>query len=392
MSESRRHQDYGEWIAERKHHRFSPSTLQNREACPCYESSGEANEAAIEGTIAHSAVESGKDDSRLSDGHAAMVAECLDFVQQRKNLFFDGGTEIKEVYLPVDDLDTTAGYVDHVLMNPTQTYAELIDWKFGRWPVEPAPNNLQGIAYALGLFHTYPTLQQIRFFFKQPALELITDVIWTRSDIPRLYARVRATVEKAKIAAAQVAKGDFSMARPMIPACNFCSNIGACTKVTDLVCKVGSKYFPIEIPEDITPTKIHSAADTTLGLRLAQVVKVWADGYRRLATNRIVEGTVPIPEGFMLVSQTRRAIIDDVAFEKVALQYLTQDEYNDTKKILFGAVEKAIMLKAERGHKKASVEKFAEHLASAGATDESQPYTFLKAVAKKETNQTSTTN
>lgn len=394
-SYSRVEKDYAEWPdpnAERKHHRFSPSTLQNREVCPCYDSTGEANEAAIEGTIAHGAAETGKDDDRLSDGHAAMVAECLDFIEQRKSgpFFAEGGSELKEVYLPVDDLETTAGYVDHVLLNPEKTYAEMIDWKFGKWPVEPAENNLQGIAYALGLFRAYPSLQTIRFFFKQPAIGLTTEALWDRIHVPALYGRVRAVVEKAKIGTAQAAENDFRLARPMIPACNFCANIGACTKVTDLVCKVGSKYHPIEIPADITPSAIHSPANTNLGLRLAQVVKIWADGFRRLATNRIVDGSVSTPEGYMLVSQTRRSIADDALFEKVALQYLSRDEYNDTKKILFGAVEKAIMNKAERGTKKAAVEEFADRLAAVGATEESQPYTFLKAVAKKE-NSTNTT-
>src|SRR6266850_879366 len=129
----------------RLHHPRSPSTLQSREACPCYESRNDVvHERAIAGTMAHNVVETGSDDERLSDDDAAAAAECLDFYSRRLQLMseararavdekwhstldmrpeqaersIDQLIELKETYLPVDDCkyadadSTTAGYID----------------------------------------------------------------------------------------------------------------------------------------------------------------------------------------------------------------------------------------------------------------------------------------
>jgi hypothetical protein len=83
--------------------------------------------------------------------------------------------EIKEAYLPVDDVTfddgsdcTTGGYADHGFVCHRRKYAEWIDWKFGAWPVAPAKDNLQGIAYVLGIFKKFPTVDNVKFTFKQP--------------------------------------------------------------------------------------------------------------------------------------------------------------------------------------------------------------------------------
>jgi hypothetical protein len=421
---------------ERPHHDYSPSTLQSLEACPCYQSkqSDTPHPRTVIGKISHGVTETGEDNPELTDGDAEKVAECVDFFERRKQIFDenrdrylteqarpqDGTIQeftarrqqldldtpqtvvLRETYLPIDDLvftdvlqppygvpndprqvvGTTAGYIDSALIYYTETYAEVFDWKFGMWVVEQADNNLQGIAYALGMFKRYPKLKTVKYYFKQPNLDYITDHTIKREDIPALYLRIQVVVARARIAR-QV--GDFDTAKAFVPACNFCAHIGRCPVVTQFACKVGSKFSPLDIPADITPTTVHDAANTKLGFQLAGVVEVWAKAFRNVVTNRVICRDAPPPDGYKLESRAPREITDQAKYKEVALRYLTEDEYNSTLTAAFGSVEELISTKAPRGQKTAQVEEFGKAVEECGAVKRKDSYTFLRAIPKKPT-------
>lgn len=374
------------------------------------------------GTIAHKVTETREDDQRLDDDDAAAAAECIDFYDTRLHLaivarqhalgkYIDGISthdaniaeaeretpqiiELQETYLAVDQIkfpdgveSTTAGFVDRVIIAHCRTYAELFDWKFGLWPVEKVENNLQGISYVLGLFREYPTLQSVRFWFKQPYTGEITHSLFTREMVPALYLRLQVVVARARQARALVAKEDFSMANPMIPVCNFCDNIGRCTKVLDIALKVGKKFYPLEIPEDISPTDVHNSRNSTLAMRLSGVLAVWSKAYRTATTNRVIRGDADEPEGFVLTGGTTpRQVKDAEKLKEVALKYLTPEEYAAIlpQEPPFGDLEQAISDKAPRGHKKHAVEEFQIKILEAGAVQAGTSYAFLKAIPSKE--------
>jgi hypothetical protein len=401
---------------DRPHHPFSPSTLPNREWCPCYEGKQTdiPHPRTIAGTRAHGMVETGEDDTRLSDDDAVAAAECMDFVDQRRRLMESEAneawvkaadncghvdnqpsksqfqvSELTEEYLPVDDLifpectSTTAGYVDRVLINWNRTYAEIFDWKFGMWPVEGADNNLQGISYVLGLFRKFPTLQRVRFFFKQPLLNLTSDCEFTREQIPELYLRVQTVVARAREAKKAIVVNDWNLAHPAVPVCNFCSNLGKCTKVAAFACKVGSKFHPIDIPENITPSLIQDPTQTALGLRLAAVLKVWTEAFRRQVTDRILRGDAPIPAGQRIQEMAKRMLVDATKLKEVALKYLTTQEWEATLETTFGAVEERIAEHAPRGQKEATVKEFQQALLDSGAVKMGDKFSFLRAVPER---------
>lgn len=374
---------------QRPHHPFSPSTLQFLEACPHYQSRSEANERAIAGTIAHAVIESRQDDARLSDEDAEAVADCADFFERRKASMVGPITELKEVYLPIDDCEfedgtkaTTAGYVDCVLISGDKTYAEMMDWKFGQWHVTKAVENLQGIAYALGLFHKYPTIEKIKFWFKMPHLDYISEAEFTRDNIPDLYLRIQVVVARARDARS---RNDFSLAAPSTPTCNFCSRIGNCDKVSGFACKIGNKFHPLQIPDSITPTTLHTDRDTTLGMRLASVMAVWSEAFRRQVSDRVLRGDADIPCGFKLESRTKRDLADAKKFKETSLKYVTEPEYSELQDPPgFGKLEDLISDKAIRGQKKAAIQRFKAELEASGAVTKSQPYVFLKAVSTED--------
>jgi hypothetical protein len=392
----------------RAHHPYSPSTLQALEACPNYLSRSDVvHIRAIKGTIAHDVVEKRLDDQRLDDDDAMAAAECIDFYDQRLQMARTVAgaraneiIELKEEYLPIDAVTwtegeaeikgTTAGYIDAAIILPTQSYAEIFDWKFGKWAVENAENNLQGIAYALGLLRAYPTLQSVRFWFKQPYTNGLAHRVVRRSEIAQLYLRIQVIVEKARTARAS---GNFDMARPMVPNCNFCANLGKCTKVAEFACKVGAKFHPLAIPASITPSTLQDPANTRLGLELSQVMAAWAASFRQQVNDRVIRGGQPVPDGYELTERSDRETKDEAKFREVAIKHIPEEAYNKICKLPpLGKIEDIISDSAPRGEKGRAITNFREELLSQGAVEKGVPYTFLRAVSTKETKQKPNTN
>jgi len=396
---------------ERTHHPFSPSKLQSLEVCPCWDSKSSEHERTVAGTKAHASAEAKADDATLGDDDAFAVAQCLDFFERRKQLMVeargravdkikddDTGScilvptalakeqvpqiaEMQETYLAVDDENTTAGYFDKALIAHDGKYAEIFDWKFGLWAVEKAENNLQGIAYSLGMFEKFKTLESVRFFFYQPHLDTITEAVFTREQVPALLLRVRVVVERAKQARAS---GNFEAAVPTTPGCTFCANLGRCPKVADFACRVASKFFPLEFPQEITPTMLADRKNTTLALRLAAVVAIWAGAYRKQVTERVICGDTDMPAGYRLQTKSDRDVVDIAKYKEIALQYLTEAEYTATLTVGLGKIEKQISEHAPRGSKTAQVKEFNKQAEEAGAIKRGEQYSFLVASATKD--------
>ena len=64
-----------------EHHELGPSTLKYVELCPGYRSSNETNIFAEEGTLLHSAAETGNMEG-LSEEQIKLVQSCLDYIYQ----------------------------------------------------------------------------------------------------------------------------------------------------------------------------------------------------------------------------------------------------------------------------------------------------------------------
>lgn len=402
--------------AERPHHPRSPSKLQFLEACPAYQSRDDVkHERAIAGTLAHKVTDTQIDDEKLGDDDATAVAECLDFVEARRQELdmeaekaweFDNECrkregvptvtretfqvlEIREGYFPIDDCkyddadSTTAGYADHVLISWDGTYAELIDWKFGMWKVEKAENNLQGIAYCLGLFRKFPRLQRVRFFFKQPHLEYITDTEIRREQVAELYLRVKTVCERAIEANRRAEKDDWSMARPHTPVCLFCARIGKCEPIIQHALRAAKKYHPLKFPDSILPHELTDPKKAALALELVAVLKVFCDGFRRNVTDRILRSGEEPPEGYELKHREgSRQIVDMAKFKEVVLHFMSEPEYISCLEAGFGTIEAKISEKSPRGTKKSTIEQCRQQLLESGAVAHGSPFSFLRSTGE----------
>lgn len=408
---------------ERKHHPFSPSTLQAREGCPKYTPrSGETNQQAETGTRQHNAVETQLDDPKLADYRAAAVAECIAFAEKRFSLY-PGGQFLREAYLPIDEewvcieeesgrvtassllaksrwqedkrgkarveRGTTAGYSDVSLISACLTRGEIIDWKFGNNAVEDAETNLQGIAYALGLLKAYPKMKEITVWFIMPHQDFVTTHTFTIDDFGNMMLRVRTVVARAH--EAHLEPEDFSMATPNMSSCLFCGLIGKCPKVAEIALKVGKKYRPLEIPETVTPTLVKDAKDVGIGLKLAGILATWAEAFRRQATAKTVENEKFIPDGYVLVEQQKRIVAKAKNLGEIAKRFLPPEQHklvDELYDVPIGKLEELISTFADRGSKDATKKEFGEVALNEGALELGNAFSFLRQERKQDKSKT----
>lgn len=362
----------------RIHHPHSPSKLNFLEACPKYQSAQSESDAATMGTKQHDAAESGLDDVSLPDAKAAAVAECLRFVDERRALY-PGGSLLKEEYLPIDDEDTTAGYLDVGIVSADGKQAEVIDFKYGKHAVEPANNNLQGMAYALGLVHKYPTIRGVNVWFVMPHREEVTGHTFFAEDFDDLRLRIKTVVHRA--IEANKNPDDFSMATPNQSACLFCSAIGRCPKIAEVALNVGKRYAPLQIPESVSTTVFTDPEQISTGLKLAAIVKVWAEAYRAQATAKTIEDPDFVPEGYKLVTTVKRKVLNAKSLGALAKEFLPESEREKVEwlyEIQIGKLEKLISLCAGRGQKETTVEQFGAAALAAKVVEEGTPFAFLR--------------
>jgi len=378
---------------ERLHHPYSPSTLQSREACCHYAPHSTTTEAALAGTAQHDSVEAGAPHEKLSDSQADAVNQCL--------MFFDGlvaqhpgCTTYTEAYLPVDDevivtgskppkawKGTTAGYVDKALITADRKAGIIVDWKFGMWEVEDADNNLQGISYALGLFHLCPTLESVTTYFIQPHLDSIDSHTFTRAQVPKLLLRVKTVVARAM--------QPVTPPNPNELACLFCGNLHKCPAVAELVLNVSKKYRPLEVPANVTPELIKDQAQAGAILKLAAVMAAWADRAKKWLNEKTLEDEHFCPTGYIRVTSTRRIVEDVQKLISIAKRFIAPEKVDALVEISLTPLEKEIALATERGKKESTVAEFGKLLLETGAVKMGSPFAFLR-VSKNGSNKENT--
>lgn len=375
----------------RAHHPFSPSKLDYLQSCPCYESAHSESEAAFVGTLQHDSVESSADNPVLSDRQADAVAQCVQFAEAQAALF-PGGTIVREEYLPVDDkfyvveIDgkkqvveaTTAGYLDFAVVSADGKTGEITDWKFGKNVVTPAQYNLQGIAYMLGLKRKFPTLETCTVRFIQPHIDERSEHTFKLAECEPLRLRILTVVSRA--VEARRGEMDFSQARPNQSACLWCANVGRCPAVAAVALSLGKKFAPLDIPASISTVVFEDPSQIAMGLKLSAVIKTWCEAYRAQATSKSIKSDF-VPEGYKLVSTSKRTVVKAKVFGALAKEFLPpedQEKVEDLYEIAIGKVEKLISTAAPRGMKEKKIEEFGEAALAAGAVVEGAPFAFLR--------------
>lgn len=369
----------------RKHHPFSPSKLQILEACPKFKGLEGSNEAAERGTMMHEASET-LDFSKLNQEETEAVHDYLDFIAACKDQL-PGCEELTEIRVAVDSWETTAGFLDKALISEDKTVAWVIDLKTGYGDIEDADNNLQGMAYGIGIRRLYPTVQTVKVSFYMPrqARKESTHE-FTAVELDSEYARIVAIVKRAK--RARYSKG-FDMAVPHTSVCRFCAHYTKCPKVAGLVTEV-SKHMPIRV------FSVEEMATCDDPEKLGQIMDMFKflDEFSKPVKSRILAiaksgGEV---KGYSLTCIAEREVVDEAKVVELVKQELVEglgvpeDKAGELVSGCYSfslpAAESVISDQAPKGAKMAAKGNFREKLRASGAVLDSTPKVFLKRSAK----------
>lgn len=379
----RKKSDHGH--AQRAHHPYSPSGLQLKESCPKFVSVEGENEASIRGTAQHEATET-LDLSKLTQDERYAVNHCLAVLEEARDSM-PGCTELMEIRVSVDDLDTSSGFLDRALISADGKYAQVLDWKFGFGDIERAGNNLQGMAYAIGIRRLYPTLEHIRVRFITPRqAETETTHEFTAAELDECYRRIRAVVARAK--KAKRAR-NFDMATPATSTCRFCGHLGKCPKAGGLLTEVG-KHMPVAF---VPPDAMLTAEDPEEIGRILDLLK-YLDDFAKPIKNRFTEMAKAGVEirGYSVASIASREVTNEEACATMVYHELVDKLGKSGEEALelakgsyrftLSAAESVLSDAAPRGEKRKVVEDFRNRLREAGAIMDGTPKVFLKRDAK----------
>lgn len=378
--------------ASRAHHPYSPSKLQSLEASPLYEGIDGDTEASLAGTLQHDVTEQDHidlDDPRLLDSQMQAVLQCRGYRDSILKTYAEPPSILKELYIPIDNEKvqdatgkewngTTAGYLDLALVSKDGTKADIFDWKFGLWSVEPAENNLQGIAYLLGLVTQFPSLATVTVHFVMPHRDEIDSHTFTRDQFPALYLRVKLVVQRA-IEARKRLKEGIEQCNPTTSSCLFCGRLGKCKPVMEVVLKLGKKYRSIEIPDNVTPSLIGDIAQSSQLMEIATLMDAWSKATKRQITEHAIDNPDWLPEMYAMQSRANTNILDYKAVREAAkLCGVTDAQLESATKLGMTDIHKAIRDAQPRGEKDAAVEAFTENLIASGAAEKEPAIYFLR--------------
>jgi hypothetical protein len=352
-------------MTDKLHAKHGPSSLKSKEICPHWQNRSGSSEAADEGTKMHEAAETGRLDN-LTPEQIAQVRECLDAVDELQS---EIPGAIRYTELQVDVCGLTFGTADVVIIG-TNT-ATLIDHKFGRVPVDDAEINLQGWAYALGVFDLF-VVDSVKVVFLQPRCDLRTEHTFTRdADYDRMRDRVAAVIEKAE--------DSNSPYNPHPDNCQYCGAKALCPALTAKAMMVVEKLPErLELPKVMDPMQIAEPDQMALALRLAPVLIEWAEAVKSHALEMVRNGQ-EIP-GYQLKHRSGRRVIKQLesVWDIVHAEFdLPLEQFLPACSISVTSLEKAVKSIQERGQGAKAIRKLNQLLAAEGLCTTDPDVTYL---------------
>jgi len=346
------------------HSKYSPSMLEHLEVCPGYEKESGDNIFSLEGEMMHKACETGKLD-KLDPEQLGCVQKCLDYIfnltSADRKLFMDK----KEVRLDVEGM--TWGTADRLIVHQDGS-ASLVDFKFGRNPVDDAETNLQGWCYALGTFYKFPKIKTLVVHFLLPRRDEISTAEFARNSelATQIRLRIKTVIARRK---EYEARPSDDMLNARIANCLYCGAKAKCQKLHSIAFKIAQKYDEtFDIPEEVHSSQIQDPNEMAKAKAIANVMDRWAGSVSEHALQMVLSGT-EIP-GWELKTRMGRLRIQDAAAAFTAVKNLfngiTLEEFVCATSVSKSALDKFVSDRAEKGEKSRSVQELNEALIETG--------------------------
>lgn len=287
----------------RTHHKFGMSKLNYLDACAGYDSRPGTSAAADDGTRLHDIMDTvakvvamdPKNKTfrvvskgfQLDDDDRGLLNFCSDEVDNwLKQGFHDLRHEIKVTIRNPDGSELNHGWIDLLLIKGP--HAILQDYKFGWEPVPPAEINKQGLGYSLAILQEFPAIEKVGCIFAQPRTGRITRKIYSRADMPAMYATVKRIIDNAQAPAKVLNPGQQ---------CDYCTHNGTCTALVKNGVQALQVFEPLSMPLTFDGLKIESTEDLIKALYVRDRLRAFFDEANKALDERAKELLRATPGG-----------------------------------------------------------------------------------------------
>jgi hypothetical protein len=356
------------------HSKYGPSSLGYRDLCAGWTGDKDGDTTfADEGTMLHSAAEK-NELTALNPEQKQCVEQCLSVVTQLEK----GAREVhKETKLGILK-NLTFGTADRVIVH--KSHVDLVDFKFGRNPVAPAAVNLQGWAYALGVFERWPRIPRVRVWFLLPRLDVVDRHTFSRADIPMMEHTIRAIIAKCERYAET---GDTALLNPCEAACLYCGAKLTCPKFTQFALAVAQKYEPLAVPAEVHSSAITDPSQMAILYSQAKVLERMVDSVKEHATQLAKEhgGALCDKNGnpvFELGTRAGERSLNLGLGLPILSEYLDDRELLSIAKLPLGKALDLIGAKQKRGQKGKVIGEVEQKLSDAQAISSGEGVTYLR--------------
>ena len=278
------------------------------------------------------------------------------------------------------------GRADEIILHEERGHVDLIDFKFGRSPVEDAETNPQSMAYGIGVIDMYDWAETLTVHFIIPRRDELLIHTFTRAELENLRERIRLIIERASV--------EKPALNPNTEGCRFCGNRVTCTALADKMLPIAKKYadsvedFGIVLMDNLNPAEVSDPAVMGKMKAVASVVEKWASAVNDRAVKMADEEGAVIP-GFSLNYRAPAMKIDNPEDAYIALSdLLTPEQFMAACKASLPSLAKAYASKLDRGEKKKARPKVELLLTQAGVLPEDEDVTrtpYLRKTSEKNT-------
>ena len=380
---------------DRKHSRISPSKLKPLQICPGWENQEGESEASLRGTFLHEIMETGEIPKavpeKVTEEDIAMAKQMLVFLREEEKLSpYEPVHEMELDFKPLGLEDFEKGHLDRVLIlevdkdeNPTK--AELTDFKFGEWEVEPVKDNIQFRSYGIGLFLEVPTLEEVVLRLKQPALNKDeTHVLRRNPDFGIIKTQLATIVRRRQ---KYLETKDESMLKSDEDNCNFCAAQANCPVWQKYMVRLANESNLFEVPVvQISALDDPETADPDEVLRVFRWIKPMEEYLKKLKTFALaVYDTGRLGDGLNLVEKAGKPSIADplAVYDLLKGLGVSKEEFILACTVSTTAIKNLVEDKTAKGEKGKAADDFVALLKKEGLMTNGEPSRYLQLSRKK---------
>lgn len=374
------------------HHIYGPSSLKNRAICPGWMNDNFSDKSkADEGTLMHSAAETGDLSILVSDEQKKAVAQCLDYLKPFEAIALKTHKEKRVSILG----GRTFGTCDRIIRRTKdgRPHVDIIDFKFGYTPVDDAEDNMQGHAYLIGAWEdVHPEAVTGTVHFLQPRIGVVDVAEFDRAkDFNRLALPIATTIDRA---AHYEHTKDESMLNPTAEGCLYCGRKATCPALRKFALRSAARYAPLELVEDGHSSRITKAEDMAAMVDAARVLEGMISSVKTHAMIMAKEagGALYDADGqplYEIKSRAGNRKIKDLGLAMPILaKHLTDAELLSVADVSITGALKLIADKAPRGQKGKTIGLVEAELEEADALSQSEGTEYLRRTKRRKVDDT----